>query len=245
MPSSDSLYQSIGDVEFPADPEQFDATLGAFDPARRILRALFQSAIISELSPVWEQVTIGTPLSDKSPVQDWMELEPNPQTMLQRVPGWPLLVVHRQGEAKYEERTIALTERIQEWGIHYILGPLDAASIHRLGNVFLAVGTLVALVIRQRGHKSYENGALQFFRGKGGFSSIELKSQVSGQAQFVADENATLYYATTLTIETRERAEDDLDAYGLLEGATFIANAGDSDGVIPALVIGDTSAPLG
>ena len=158
---------------------------------------------------------------------------------------FPLLCVYRTGEPAFDHVTIEEERITQDWGIDYILGPLDVDDIPKLGDICGAVGKAVRLVIRQRGHKSYENGALQFYPDQGGFATIQLLSQLGPrQASFPDDESETLYFSVNFRVRTTETSNDDLGAFGPLEAIDYSLGVGDSDEIIPDLVQADSSVPL-
>lgn len=249
MTRAESIFQTFGDLHLPIEASEVTTTLEPLDPGLAKLMALFKSAINSEYGPVWHKVAdalpVGHPLRLSDPVADTLELEPNPAIMQQRKATWPLLCLHRQGEATYE-RVMLDQERLnQEWGLHYILSPLDIGDLRKLSPICIAVGKLVRLVIRQRGHKSYEAGALQFFPDKGGFASISLDSQEGpGQATFAGNADGPIYYAVSFKLKTTELSNDDLDGYGDYEGTDVSVGVGTGTAIVPDLIQADTSIPF-
>jgi len=250
MTRADSMFQTFGDLHLPIDAADVATTLEPLDPGLGKLLALFKTAINSEYGPVWHKVVdalpVGHPLRASDPVADTLELEPSPSVMQQRKATWPLLCLHRTGEATYERVMLDQDRLTQEWGLHYILSPLDIGDLRRLAPICVAVGKLIRLVIRQRGHKSYEAGELQFFPDKGGFASIALDSQEGpGQASFAGGDNdGPTYYAVSFKLKTTELAYDDLDGYGEYEGTDVSVGVGTGDAIVPDLIQADTSLPV-
>lgn len=248
MSRADSLFQGLGSLELPVDPAEFTDSLKALDPGLAILTALFKSAINSEFTTAWQRVTATLaapqPLYGSLPVADTLELEPTPALMQQRKAVFPLLCVHRSGEALFDEATLTYDRLTQPWDVHYILCPLDVGDLRKLHFICVAVGKLIRLVIEKRGHPSYESGALQFFPDKGAFSSIDLVSQQGpGQAQFAGNEDGPIYYAISFKLKTTELSSNDLGAFGNFDAMDASIGVGNADSVVPDLMQVDTSIP--
>lgn len=249
MPVTESLYQDFGGLELPVNVADFSTTLTPLDPARAVLAGLFEAAINSEFGEVWRKVTATLPadhpLVGTDPVETVLQLMPSVAVVNQIKPKWPLLCVHRFGQGTFEQITLDDDRLTQQWQIHYVLGPLDAADQHKLGDICGAVSKLIRLVVRQRGHLSYESGAVQFFPGKGDLSSVKVTSQEGpAQAVFAGDENGAMHYAITLTLETTETTSDDNDVYGVVDGASLSVAVGGGEGLLPGVIYADTDVPL-
>jgi hypothetical protein len=245
-----SLYEALGGLDLPIDPAGISTTLAPLDPARTVLAGLFKAAINAELGPAWTKATAG--LSHKHllfgslPLADVLELEPSVPVMQDRKPAWPLLCVHRTGTATHEEHTLGgQIQRItQQWGVHYILGPLDVGELRKLSDACIAVAKIVNLCIRRRGHPAYQGGALQFFQGHGRIGAIRIVSHDGpGQASFASDPKGVQYYATTLVLETVEYSYNVDGADGDFEGLDLTIDAGSDDGVLPGLIYGASDVP--
>lgn len=244
-----SLYQSVGGTSFPLDPAQYTESLAGLDGTRDRLLELFRAAINAEFGVVWQQVTNGLPtghlLHGSLPAQDALPMEPSAQVIGQRKTGFPLLCLHRTGSPTYEEHLIDQGQVKQQWLLHYVLGPLDTEGVRKLSDICQAIGKLVWLVIRQRGHKSFEGGALQFFPGTGALSSVRLVNQVGfGEAAFGGEESNKLYWTTIFTLETTEVAYDDEGSFGELQAVDVQLNSGDGTEVLPALILGSSDVPV-
>lgn len=238
MSTADSLYQNIGALSLPISLPVEGTTLD-LDPSRHRLIELFATAINAELGTAWTQITnqlpAGHPLKGKSVVQDKLELPPTGFTMKERKPEWPLLALHRDGTGVYEQHTLTYDKLTQPWQLHYVVGPLDTAGVHKLGDVCIAVAKIVKLVIKQRGHKSYEDGAVQWMGT--GVSAIDLKSHEGpGPARFAGDDAETPYLAITMALETVELAGDNTEAFPDYAGTSFDIGLGGSDGTIHGLL---------
>lgn len=246
MSAAVSVFQRVGDLSFPVLETDVADSLLPLDPPRAVLAGLFKAAINSELADAWAKVAAPRfPNFGPLPVADVLELEPSPTNMQQRKAAWPLLCVHRTGEATLDQITLFEERLTQKWAVHYILGPLDIVGERKLSDICIAIAKLIMLVVRQRGHKSYQNGALQFFPGTGGLASLWPKSiDGPGQAKFAGDDNGTTYYAMTLTLESTEITSDSVDGFGDFDGVGFSVGVGDADQIIPDLLQGDSSVPL-
>ena len=243
------LYEKFGGLSLPiSNTAPGNLGFAGLDPARTVLLDLFAASLNAELGPRWATVVAeyGSDhvLSGSTPVQQKLELPPNPNTLEQLKVKWPLLSLHRDGTGEYSEFVLSGDKLTQPWQLNYILRPLSIEDVRRVGDVLVAAAKIIRRVIRQRGHVAYEGGALQFGTGKGDLSSVNLKSQDGpGQATFVGDEKNVLYYAITMHLETVELATEDADAYGPLEGGSFGFGIGGGEGTINGLLYADTDAP--
>ncbi len=230
----DSVFQGIGAVKFPLKASDFTTTLAPLDPARTTLLELFKSAINSEFSEVWAQVATRS-LVGKLPVQFTLELEPTAALMTQVKPEFPLLSVHRTGTGTFDQISMFEERLTQQWAVDYVLGPLDIGDVRKLSDICVAVAKLIKIVVRQRGHRSYQGGAVQFFAETGGLASVEVKSfEGPGHAQFAGDDK--LYYATTIMLETTEITNDDLDAYVTGDGTDLSIGVGSETEIVRGLI---------
>jgi hypothetical protein len=243
-----SLHQRFGDLDLPAPAPTAGETLAILDRGRAVLTALFAAAINAEFGAAWHAMVDGLPathpLSGTDPVEDTLELEPSTSTMQQRKASWPLLCVHRTGEATYDQASLQEERLTQEWGVHYVLSPIDVGDIRRFGDICVAVCKLIRLVVRKKGHPSYQGGAIQFGADAGGFSTAQVEShQGPGQASFAGDDSGPLYYAVSLKLVTTEVSSDDLDAFGNLDAVDFSIGVGNATEIVPDLIQADTSIP--
>jgi hypothetical protein len=244
MPAiTDSLLRTFGGLTLPAESSALtEQGLSSLDPGRDKLLALFASAINSEFGELWEAAVATLPsthhLYDTDPVRDTLPDEPSLELMTQRKAGFPLLALCRDGDAAFEDYTTEKDKLTQQWQLYYVLGPLDVMDRRKLADILQAVPKLVALVIRKRGHASYESGALQFFGGNGDFAAVRLVSYAAGEAPFAENAHWTLCRMTLETVEISGWREG---AFGDLEAADYTMGVGGIDeGIQPALVIGSS-----
>lgn len=244
MTAADSLYQKHGGLRLPALAGSVTDNLGPLDPARARLLALFESAIVSELEAVWGTVRATLPtghaLYSAAVVADRMELEPTDEIMRQRKAAYPLLALHRTGEATHAEHTLEIDRLEQTWELHYILGPLEAAHAHQLLDACTAVSKIVQQVVKRRGHPSYQSGAPQFFDGRGSLASVKVtKHEGPGQSRY-GTEDGPIYWAIVITLETVELVSDVDGSFETLQGASYDVGVGGTEGVAPELIIAET-----
>lgn len=248
---AESMYQQLGGLELPVQPSTIGATgLASLDPARDRLLELFAAAINSELTDAWTAAlnNVGGPRPKlgELPVMDKLPDEPTESHLTQRATGFPLLAIHRMGIGTYDQQTLEITKLTQPWALHYILGPLDLIDGRQLKDICVAVAKVVALVIRKRGHASYQNGALQFFgtnspQGISPFTSIRIVSHEGpGQATFGGQDSATIFWAMEIRLETTEISAYNEDAEPELEAGIISVNVGGGEGLTPQLIIADT-----
>lgn len=242
MPAiTDSMLRSWGGLTLPAVAGDLsEEGLSALDPGGDKLLALFRSAIVSELGELWAAAVATLPVSHrlygKAAVADTFPDEPIVELMSQRRAGFPLLALHREGPATYEEHTLEKDRMTQQWRLHYILGPLDVMDRRKLADMLVAVPKVVALVIRKRGHASYESGALQFFAATGNFASVRLVNSQSGEVPF-AEGSGTAWHACQMVLETVELSGWRDGAFGDVEAADYTVGVGSDEGVLPAGIV--------
>ncbi len=248
MPLDESLLQSYGGLVLPAVEDTANGALTSLDPGRDMLLALFEAAINSELGAAWTAVTNALPaghrLRGTAPVQDTLPAVPLEQALTQRKSGWPLLCLHRDGRGEFAEYVMERDKLVQPWKLHWIVGPLDIIDQRKILDVGQAIAKVLRLVIRKRGHKAYQSGALQFFGDTGAFSSVELTGY-SGpdQAVFGGDKSSTVFWAAEADIVTNELSdfvegseESELEALDLTLGV------GGGEGILPQLVLASSDA---
>lgn len=237
----DSIVDKTGGLVFPLNPLDFENTLAPLDPARSRLNELFKVAINYELSEVWRKIT--NQLSPKHqlygtlPVQDTLELRPTASVMLQRKASFPLLSVTRTGRAVWEQFTIETERRVQDWSLMYILPPLDVHDQRKVGDVLLAIPAIVRRVIRNHGHKAFENGALQFFGDASGIGAIRMVAQSDfGNAPFAEGPDAPIYFTMVCELQTIEYSVDSADEFPDFDGIDYVVGAGDEQEVLPQFI---------
>lgn len=203
-----SLYEAVGGVSFPFPAASVDSTkltLEPLDGLAAVISALLSSAINAELGAAWTKVTnsLGTahPLYGTSPVQGTLVgHQPEAAIVQELMCAFPLLAVHRMGKATWGELSGVRRQRIQHWGVEYIIGMLDVAAAWKVGNIRSAIPAIVDLVLDRRRHPSYASNAIQF----GDYCSrIELIDDEPVQAPFAEGEK-TKFYGTLMSLKTIE-----------------------------------------
>lgn len=244
---STPLFGDFGDVHFPLKSPDFTDSFVPLDPARSRLVKLFASAINYELTPVWSKVVgnnPGSPLVNTKPVESTFELDPVTHLTKQVNTKMPMLCLHRTGEQTWGSHTLQVDKCDQDWNLHYILPNMEVAETRRFSDILRIIPEIVRRVIRNRGHISFENGALQFFADKGGLGSIAMTKAESGQARFAGQVESPVWLATTITIHTVEYARDTEEEFGLFEGVDWHIGVGDSTGIIPNMIEAYTDIEL-
>lgn len=242
MTLPNSMFRGYGDNTFPIQlGDLVDGNVYA-DTPRDMMIGLFAAALNDELNDTWATVAAGTELAGTAPVVTRLPLEPTTQILEQWKASMPLLCVHRTGEAKYEERTLDYTHKVQQWGVHYILPPMTLDYLDRFSAVPEIFANTVSLCIRQRGHKAYESGTLQFGDGRGRLEYIKLLTHQAGQATFGTPDGA-LFMASALVIETGETENLDSSQYTDFDGADWSVGVGGSDGILPDVISLNTDYP--
>lgn len=244
-----SIVDKTGGLGFPLNPDNFTNTLAPLDPARSRLIALFATAINYELTEVWQKVTGQLspkhPLANTLPVQDTLELRPSMQVMRERKADFPLLCLHRSGRALWDEHTLEIERRVQDWSLLYILPALDVGDQRRIGDVLQAIPVIVRRVIRNHGHKSYENGALQFFDDASGIGGIRLVAQSDiGNAPFAEGADAPIYFTIVCELQTVEYSQDLANEFGEFDGVDYVVGTGDAQEILPDFIEAADDVPV-
>lgn len=245
----DSIVDKTGGLAFPLNPNDFTNTLAPLDPARSRLIALFAAAINYELSEVWTKITsqLGSkhPLANTQPVQDTLELRPSLSVMQQRKAAFPLLCLHRTGRATWDEYTLEIERRTQDWALLYILPALEVGDQRRLGDVMQAIPAIVRRVIRNHGHKAFQDGALQFFQDATGLGGIRLVAQSDiGNAPFAEGADAPMYYTLICELQTVEYCQDQASEFGEFEGVDYVVGTGDELEILPDFIEASDDVPV-
>lgn len=248
---TDSVFERLGDLELPFRASQVgDTGLASLDPSRDLLLELFESAINSELGDAFQKIRQATGELENFgwlPVSDKLPDEPTEQLLRQRKSLFPLLAIHRSGTATYESFTLEITRLLQPWTLHYILGPLDIIDGRQLKDICVAVAKVVALVIRKRGHQSFQNGALQFSGDHAPDQPSPLTSlrlvnhEGPAQAVFGGTGSATMYWAIEMHLESGEISSYVEDGQaGPLDAADLAVGAGSGGEILPNVVLAAT-----
>lgn len=235
-----SLNASIGATSFPLDPNDYDDTLAPLDPARDAILALFKDAINAELGTVWTQTAAGTPLAAAAVVADTWPGLPEPEVVTQRKCAFPCLFFGRDGQGTVEEYSLAADRLSQQWGLHYILSPLDIGDLRKLGDILIGVVKAVVLTIDAGGHPAHQDGRLVLYEN--GLTTMRMLNYQAGRARFA--EEGPVYLAVSMTLETTEISAASEASEAPLTGASFGLGTGNSEGVIDPLVQSMTEAPL-
>jgi hypothetical protein len=216
-----SMHNGFGATRFPI-PGTIDSAYDV-DPGQATILGLVEAAINAELGDAWRKMLGELPNThplirggSTNPVGVASPLEVTPQQMTQWKAAWPVLAAYRQGEPEFSWLSTERRQLKQEWSVDWVIGPLDAGQIIRLGRFTVAVARIVDAVISRGYHPAYKSGARQFF---GQFASIETKSvQGPGIAQSLTEESGGGYYGLTVTLESIERDVMDGAAYaGLID----------------------------
>lgn len=245
----DSIVDKTGGLNFPLNPADFSTTLTPLDPARNRLLALFATAINYELTPVWRKIVADLntkhALAGSLPVQDTLELRPTQNVMQQRKATFPLLCLFRSARAIWEEHTLEIDKRTQDWSLMYILPALDVHDQRRFGDVTQAVAAIVRRVIRNHGHKAFEGGALQFFQDASGIGAIKMIAQTDiGNAPFAEGSDAPLYYTVVCELQTIEYSQDLAEEFGDFEGVDYKVGTGDGLEILPQFIEASDDVPV-
>lgn len=232
--ADDSLYRRVGVASYPFTQADVAASSAIVDKIQEVLLGLFQAAITSELSDAFEMATAGTDLVSKPVVADTWPGLLTPAVMKQRKAVFPLLAVGWMGSADWAEHTLSIDRVTRKWAVDYVLGPLDVGSAQRLENILHKVGALLQLTCRNRGHKSFRDGAILWGSDTDEpISTVWWDSHEAGQASFSADGGDTIYYALSGRITTTE-IDSDLATYPALTGASLAATLDGSEVVVAA-----------
>lgn len=232
----------------PAVEDSTNGTLTSLDPARDTLLELFAAAINSELGAAWTAVTdtlpAGHKLSGTSPVQDTVPSAPSEQLLTQRKHGWPVLMLHRDGRGEFSDHGLELDKLTQPWKLYWIVGPLDIIDQRKILDIGQAIAKVLRLVIRKRGHRAYQNGALQFFDDTTPLSSVELNSYMGpAHAGFAGESSTVQFWALEVTLTTTEISADLEGSSGSdIEAIDLTLGVGGEEEIMPALVLGQSDA---
>ncbi len=245
----DSIVDKTGGLEFPLNPDRFDNTLVPLDPARSRLLALFATAINYEMTEVWSKITADLDpkhaLFGTLPIQDTLEVRPTLRYMQSRKPAFPFLALFRNGRATWEQYTLEIDRRSQDWTLMYVMPGLSALDIRRFGDMAQAVPAIVRRVIRNHGHKAFENGALQFFQDASGIGGIRLTGQTDlGNAPFAEGDDAPHYFTVICDLETVEYTQDIPEEFPEYEGVDYKVGVGDEREILPMFIEASDDVPI-
>lgn len=238
-----SLYRSFGGLTLPTTATDGTPSLSAtLDPARDVLLACFRQAVISELGAAWDAAAVGTPLDGKAVVQDMWPGAPSLEVIQQRKSGFPILFLARDGRGTIGDYSMWRKSLTQQWGLHYILSPLNIGDVRKLDGALIAVAKVVIATLSEQGHPDYESGSN--ILDLCSMSTATVLHVQHGAAQFEGDKDSPVYHAMSMTLETVELERLDEDAYPDFQGASFELGTGNADGVITGLIYARTEVPL-
>src|SRR6185295_3943504 len=123
---------------------------------------LFAAALNAELEDAWRGLPTapsqftGPNGETPRPVQQALGFLPTPEALGEMKTGWPLLCVGRAATpATYSDFTLEQRAVTQRWDVDYILCPLAIGSLLRSHDILPAVGDIIDLVVKERGHRAY------------------------------------------------------------------------------------------
>lgn len=240
-PSNDFYFSKFGLVEFPVEGDQVTDTqlYSVLDPLLDRMLGLFRAAINQELgqgidsvaaTSVWAAVRTGTKLATALPVADVLYTHPTPQVVLSSKYSFPLLAVYRESGAG-DEFSLALEQDKCQWGVDYILGPLDPADHRRLTAAIRGVFMVLKQTIRQGSHPAYDGGAKQFADEE--LWKLQLVRWQAGPAKFGEADKGQEFFALHLELGSEELVVPDEDAAAApFEGTSVNAGIGGGEGGI-------------
>ena len=202
-----TAFGGFGGQRFPADAV---TTAVDLDPGHTAIVGLLEAAINDELADAWAAI-VGTLPTDHylrlfsqiRPVGTASTLEMTPQVMTQYQSQWPVLAVYREGAPRLDWVSLQYRGWTQDWSVDYVIGPLKAQHLGKVGRFVIAVARVIENTITNGYHPAYLSGARQFF---GQFSSIDpIGVMGPGIAQSLTDSEPGGYYGLTVTLRTLER----------------------------------------
>lgn len=212
------LLNGFGTSHFPVTQFAPDGgpltSAGSLDKGKTAIYELLRAAVNYECGDAW-RVLINqedTYLKwqaednrrDPAPIMDVITVMPSAQNLMQRKEVWPLLAVYREGEPTYENETIKIRVRKQQFSVDYIIGPLGADTQDRYGDFVLQVLNAMESAIENGRHPAYRNGVCPF---QGVFSSVRIISS-SGPAcsEVTPEQKGGGYFGGALVLECVERS---------------------------------------
>lgn len=205
-----SFNGGFGSLRFPAPSVDSAAQL---DPGHEAIIGLLKTAINSELGNAWTGIVAELDADhylrrkELQPVSWTSDLEATPQQLTQFKTEWPILCVYRQGEPELVWLQNSGQSWKQQWSVDWIVGPLKAAHIHKVGRFAISVARCICRTIDLGYHPNYNHGICCFF---GQFVQIDSKGVAGpGIQQSLTEESGSGYYGLTVTLETIEREYED------------------------------------
>lgn len=204
-----SFNGGFGAVRFPAPSVTTGASL---DAGHEALLGLLKQAINSELGVAWA-ATLASLNTDQfvdgpgTPVCSALPIEATPQQLTQVKAKFPVLCVYREGEPELVWTYGCGQTWKQKWSVDWILGPVTAAHITKLGRFAVSVARVISRAIDLGYHPDFNSGVCQFF---GQFAKVDCVGIAGpGVQQSLTEEAGSGYYGITVTLETEEREFED------------------------------------
>lgn len=178
MPDPDYASFGYGGADYPLTESTANTLLKDVDPAVYYALAYFQSVITTYLNDRILAVAAQTPeIPITAAVAHVVPFDPVPFLQEQHF-RFPLLAVYRT-KSEYTERSVTYPHRIGEWNVDYILPPMSAGQLERIGPILKGVADVVHNRIENMFDPSYEDGLKVWETAK--LQSIELLSDNFGQ----------------------------------------------------------------
>lgn len=234
--TASSLYCKVGDIQFPLVAADVEATqsLGAVDAVCRRLLDWFKAAVNAEMGDAWRSLTATLPdqhqLYNKNPIENCYPFRPQ---LRELEAGAPALFLYRTEQA-FERTTMEIDSLVQQWECHYVLGKLDVGQISKFEKALQLVPMVIRATLKEGSHPAYDSGYVQLGSGAGGLLACSLMNSKSGQAAFGSEDKS--FFATLMTLETKEALGYADGLYPDFEGTAFEMGVGDSEGIIPSLI---------
>lgn len=210
-------YQSwnYGGATYPLASATTNSLLQDADPALYYSIAYFQSVLSTYLNARIVAECAKSPAITQiaSVVNSVVPYDPAAY-LTERQTGFPMLAVYRTRDLKFEDRTIGYPHRVGEWMIQYVLPPLNAGQMERVGSILKAVGDVLHDRIETIFDPSFLAGA-QVWK-LAGIESIVLLSADFGRYEAGGDLTFPCWKAK---LEVKERISANASTLALFTGA--------------------------
>lgn len=201
-------FNSWGSSRFPLAAAGAIDTASARDIGLQAVAGLVTAAINADCGAEWRRlVAFGNDRhclrGSVNPVQYTLAgVRPSAQTLTQIKVDWPLLTVYREG-SELQWLASGVPAWKQRWGIDWIVGALDPASIQRYGSFWLQVLHAISAAIVDGHHPSYLNDAECF---SGSFVEINPTSETgAGLSDELTNDKGAGYFGGSVALESLER----------------------------------------
>jgi hypothetical protein len=240
-PDNSHFFARIGAVEFPVEGDQVtdEQLFSVCDPIVDRLLKLLRAAVNKELgqdvntvepSSVWSVARTGTRLATELPVADTLYTAPTPELLLSSEYGFPLLCVYRGGSESDGKWSLDIDRLSSNWGIEYILGPLDPADHRRLAGALTTAHGVLLLTLRRGSHPAYDEGRHQFPEPE--IWSIQAMRSQIGPARFGEQDRGQIFYGVRVSLDIVELIDHDTTVYPAHEGTDLNVGVGGPEGVL-------------